>query len=52
MNENDNKLKEDDFENNIDIIKKKEDDLSTKKEKEYFENTCLNLRKILHILEL
>ena len=24
----------------------------TKKEKEYLENTCLNLRKILHILEL
>ena len=23
-----------------------------KKEKEYLENTCLNLKKILHILEL
>ena len=51
--ENDSKLKEDDFEKNMEINSKNiEDDLEKKKERDYFENTCLNLRKILHILEI
>ena len=29
-----------------------DNEFNKKKEKEYLENTCLNLRKILHILEL
>jgi hypothetical protein len=48
------KLSEDDIEkmeNNFNG-KNSEEDNDKKKEKEYFENTCLNLRKILHILEL
>ena len=52
--ENESKLKEDEFEEKIEEInnKQNENDIDKKKEKEYFENTCLNLRKILHILEL
>ena len=51
--ENDSKLKEDDFEKNMEINSKNiEDDLEKKKERDYFENICLNLRKILHILEI
>jgi len=52
-NENDSKLKEDEFEKNMEINAKNiEDDFEKKKERDYFENTCLNLRKILHILEI
>ena len=51
--ENESKLREDDFEKIKDINNKNsEDDIEKKKERDYFENTCLNLRKILHILEL
>ena len=46
--ENESKLKEDD----VDIKNKNGNDISKNKEAEYFENSCLNLRKILHILEL
>ena len=48
-NENESKLNEDEFERKIDII---EDNTDEKKKRDYFENTCLNLRKILHILEI
>jgi hypothetical protein len=59
-NEKNSKLKEDEYEyeknleiNNFkDINNNNENDIGDKKDKEYFENTCLNLRKILHILEL
>ena len=52
-NEMDSKLREDDFEKNIEIMSKNnEDNIDKIKEKDYFENTCLNLRKILHILEI
>ena len=52
-NEMDSKLREDDFEKNIEIMSKNNEDNTDKiKEKDYFENTCLNLRKILHILEI
>ena len=60
VNEKNSKLKEDEYEyeknldiNNFkDINNNNENDIGDKKDKEYFENTCLNLRKILHILEL
>ena len=48
-NENESKLNEDEFERKIDII---DDNIDEKKKRDYFENTCLNLRKILHILEI
>ena len=52
-NESESKLREDEFEKNYEIINKyNEDNTENKKEKDYFENTCLNLRKILHILEI
>ena len=58
-NEKNNKLYEDEYEydknmdiKSINIRDINEIDTEKKKEKEYFENTCLNLRKILHILEL
>jgi hypothetical protein len=52
-NESESKLREDEFEKNYEIINKYNDDnTENKKEKDYFENTCLNLRKILHILEI
>ena len=67
INEEQMKLKEDKSEKNngINLIDKttstfsgkiqnaqNENKPNNKKEKEYLENTCLNLRKILHILEL
>ena len=45
--------KKEDFMERSEISKKGVDnEFNKKKEKEYLENTCLNLRKILHILEL
>ena len=58
-NEKNNKLYEDEYEydknmdiKSINISNINEIDTEKKKEKASFENTCLNLRKILHILEL
>ena len=38
--------------NELSVGKNESDKCENKKEKEYLENTCLNLRKILHILVL
>ena len=38
--------------NDLSSKNKEDKDVNKKKEREYLENTCLNLRKILHILEL